>query len=274
MSWHQTVESDGYARAKTILDSESAADRIDAVRALPLNETESNMLGAAAAMNGADARALLLGKSAFWLVQVGDPMAGVGVSRALKEFWRIGGEYDPASGVDRSIEYGDAVCGIAAGCLRAGDSGRALQTVSTHLSELASTPQGIRLRLIGVDAHLTRRAPGDLDLARKLMPSPAPQQPALRIEWDRLRKRLDADDGDPPESIAEQWARAIDALKQAITSMAQASGFPAALVAMLQTRLDLERKKVPTTEAELIERVSGLRDALVKGLRPRTEPQR
>jgi hypothetical protein len=114
------------------------------------------------------------------------------------------------------------------------------------------------------------------DDARAMLPSTRPTgDVAEESGWDVVNNLLsntynERDDSDgggtTTGTIKERWQAAIDQVSQMISQAGKGIGLPAMVVQMMIARLGEERAKIPTSEAELAERLGGLRNVMRQGI--------
>ncbi|MEO6825110.1 MAG: hypothetical protein ABI167_10395 [Nitrosospira sp.] len=262
-----TREMQALADARLIL---SGKDRISAEKALerlPVSPSDVELVRMALGIERVDARAMSLGKASVTPVEFGDAAAGLGIARALEEFWTGTGQTDERYHSLARVEIGSALVTQARAMVRLGQVDRAVALVNAH-PELHDRQRYLKICAAEGLARGTR-----FDEARAMLPPERPQGDiAEETAWDVVHNLLKDLDHDPDDSgpargkITERWQGELDKLTQVIENIGRQAGLPSAVVSLIATRLSEERAKAPANEAELVKRLNGLRETMREGL--------
>ncbi|SEA62747.1 hypothetical protein [Nitrosospira multiformis] len=266
------------ADARLILSGKDRSSVEEALERLPIPPSDVELVRMALSIARIDTRAMMLGRAAGALVEFGDGAAGLGIARALEEFWTGSGQTDERYHSLARVEIGSALVTQARALVRLGQVDRAVTLVDAH--------PGLhdRQRYLKICAAEGLARNGRFDEARAILPPDRPQGDiAEENAWDVAHNLLEGvyldpddhllEDVDPDSDefrladgkITEYWQAAIDKLMQAIENMGRQAGLPSAVVSLIATRLQEERAKVPTTKAEFVKRLNRLREAMRGG---------
>jgi|GEM_PF-6568640 len=266
-----TREQRAYAAALSILHANDPAEAEAALASLPLSSGDAGLIRMALGMDRRDTRAMMLGKAAVTFVEFGDAAAGVGIAQALLDFWTGEGQRDPRYEPLSRVEIGSVLVMQSGGLVRLGQADRAVTLVDAHPG-LHDKRRYLTIRAAEGLARARR-----FDEARRMLPAERPEGDiAESTGWDVVANLLaGTDDGEEPTdappgrnlgSIGDRWNEALDALIRPLRAMAAGAGPLGPMGEMMAGRLEAERRNVPQSEADLIERINGLRDAMRKGL--------